>query len=451
MRDALANPLDLDFRTIIFMAGVTATTWVVTILPVLHQVSRLSVVEGLRHDPRTMPVSRGAARSRQALMTAQVALTVMLLIGALLFIRAYEHRIGLDKGFNAGGLLTVAIGQAPDVQRDAGPLAAEILERVRALPGVQSVSQASLLPPSTQSGGFGPMIIDGQEPAERPDPSTWPMLSLNDVDSSYFETMSIVAVEGRLFDGTTRQDQIVIDEKFARQYWPNRSPIGSRFRLGRTGHGSVSEYEVLGVSRSLRADRVVTPSGSPVYFGFFRLESDYQPLNFLVKVDDERRLPMVVETVRSIGPRLLVRGDTVEARYRRLEADNRLAAAITSGFGTLAWIVAAAGIYAVMAFLVSGRTREIGIRMALGADTGGIRRMVISSSLRFVVIGSALGIVGAGVASQWIEAQLFGVSSTDPLTYGTVTVLILITTLAATWLPARRAAQVDPATTLRAE
>jgi putative ABC transport system permease protein len=450
MRDALVNPLDLDPRSVGFMGVVAACTWALTTVPVIVQVSRTSVLDGLRHDPRTTPVSRRAARARQILMTAQVALTVMLLVGGLLFVRAYMHRVGLDKGFDADGLLTLTVSQAPDAAIAPVDLSDKILTRLRTLPGVLGVSQAGLLPPSTQAGASGPMNIRGREEGPK-EPATWPMVSLNNVDPEYFRTMSIVAVEGRLFDDSTNQDQIVIDEKFARRYWPGESAVGARFNLGGSGQGGVKEFEVLGVSRSLRADRVVTDSGAEVYFGFIRLSSDYRPQSFVIRVDDEERLPMIVETIRSIGSRLVVRVDTVEARYRRLEADNRLAAAITSGFGTLAWVVAAAGIYAVMAFLVAGRTREIGIRLALGAERATVLRMVMWSSLKFVSVGVLTGLGAAALASAWFQERLFGVSPTDPLTYGTVALLVVVTAMAATLLPARRAARVDPAITLRSE
>jgi predicted permease len=450
MRESLTNPLDVDARLLAFMAIVTTVTFGITTVPSVLQLSRLSVVAGLRHDPRTMPVSRGAARSRQWLMTAQVALTVVLLSGAVLYVRTYQARIGVDKGFNSSGLATLAVFRAPDATEDAAQLGAAILERVRALPGVQAVSQVGMLPPSTQAGAMGPMTIAGRESVPV-DVSEWPMVSLNSVDPEYFRTMSIVAVEGRLFDATTRQDQIVIDERFAKRYWPNESAIGARFNIGGTGQSGVSMFEVVGVSRSLRQDRTHLPSGQEVFAGFIRRVPTSSSLNFVVRMDDARRLNMLADAARSISPRLVVRVDTVEARYRRLEADNRLAAAITSGFGTLAWIVAAAGIYAVMAFLVSGRTREIGVRMALGADRPAIRSMILSSSLRFVALGVGVGLATAGVASQWIGARLFDVSPLDPVTYLTVAAIVVATALVATWLPARRAAQVDPATTLRAE
>jgi ABC-type antimicrobial peptide transport system permease subunit len=146
-----------------------------------------------------------------------------------------------------------------------------------------------------------------------------------------------------------------------------------------------------------------------------------------------------------------VRVDTVNELYARLDADTRLAAAITSGFGTIALVVATSGIYAVMAFLVAGRAREIAIRIALGADRGGVRRMVLQSSLRVVAAGAAIGIVAAVVAARAIASQLPGVTPTDPTTYLGVAGLLVVAAMAAAWWPARRASRVDPAVTLRGQ
>ena len=446
MREALANPLDIDPRVIGFVTAIAAVAWLLTSIPSVMRLAKLSVVDGLRHDPRVMPVSGAAARTRQLLMTAQVSLTVVLLIGALLYIRTYRTRVGLDKGLDATAVATLQVTQAPDGTREKADLEAEILARLRGLPGVQAVARTWSLPPSTQSGSAGPLTINGQVAD-----SKWTMVSHYNVDPDYFRVMSIALVAGRFFDANTPPEQVVIDERFARAFWPNVSPLGSKFRIGSTGTGGVSEFEIIGVSRQMRADRSATETGIDVFVSYIRLSPKSVPLTFVAKLDDERKLPTLGEAARSVAPRLLVRTDTVEARYRSLEGDTRLAAAITGGFGAIAWIVATCGIFAVMAFLVAGRTREIGIRMALGADRASVRRMVLGSSLRAVLLGVVLGLGASAIASQWIAAQLYGVTPTDPVTYFSVAGLIILTAAVATWWPARRAAGVDPAITLRAE
>lgn len=445
MRDALTNPLDLDTRLVVFMTGAGAFTWIVATLPAVITMSRGSLTQGLRNDSRTGDGPAGAARSRQWLMASQVALTVMLLTGASVYVRAYLHRIGLDKGLDTRGVVTLTVGQAPDAERDAKVLTAEILEHLRAIPWITAVSRVSLLPPSTQAGTTGPIRIDGRDGDQGV-----VMVSLNDVDPEYFHVMSIRAVQGRLFDATTRQDQVVIDEKFARRFWPDGSAIGARFATGGRRSG-VDTYEVIGVTRDMRTDRIVNEAGIDVFTGFFRLSPTYEPLSFVVRTDDDQRAPILADVVRGLGSRLVVRVDTVEARYRRLEADTRLAAVITSGFGTIAWIVAAAGIFAVMAYLVAGRTREIGIRMALGADRRGVRALILRSALTCVAGGLFAGLVATLALSRIVASSSQSVPAADLWTCGAVTLVVVGTSVLATWLPAHRASRIDPAITLRAE
>ena len=446
MREALTNPLDVDPRALGFMIAIAAATWLLTSLPSIWRVSQLSVVDGLRNDPRTMPVSRGAARSRQLLMAGQVALTTLLLVGALLFVRSYAHRAGLDKGFDATNLVSIAVSPGPDAPRRGAELEGEILERLRATSFVRSVSLTDSPPPTTQSGTMAPLTIEG-----RPSTGDWIMLHFKDGDPEYFRTMDIRIVQGRPFDAATRQDQIVIDERFARRFWPDGSALGARFRLGGTGHSGVTVYEVIGVSRELRPDRLANDRGEEVFVAYFRLSPAYHPLRYVARLDSESRVPDLATIVRSLAQRSMVRVNTINELYARLDADTRLAAAITSGFGLMALIVAVGGIYAVMAYLVAGRAREIAIRMALGAGRADVRRMVLQSSLGFVVIGAGVGLAAAALAARAIGAQLAGITATDPVTYGAVLGVLVGASILAAWWPARRASRVDPAMTLRAE
>lgn len=448
MRDALVNPLDLDPRVLAFMVLIASATWMVTIVPAVLTVSRLSVVEALRHDSRTQPVTRGAARSREWLMSTQVALTVILLIGAALYIRTYSERIGLEKGLDARAVGTLLVSPAPGTKVNALELGRDIMTRLRALPGVKSLARTGTVPPSLQAGIGGSLVVDGRD-----DSLGEVKLAFYTVDDEYFETMGIGIVEGQAYDESFEPDAVVVDQRFAKKYWPNGSSLGASFNIGggSAGVGGVSSFRIVGVSRELRGEVRVTERGEEVFVVYLRPSATSSSLSFVIKLDDDARLPMIADVARSVAPNLVVRTDTVEARYRRLEADTRLAAAITSGFGTLAWIVAAGGIYAVMAFLVSGRTREIGIRMALGADEHAVRLMVLAASLKAVLVGAALGLAASALVFQSIASQLFNVTPTDPKTYAAVTALVLVTSLAATWFPARRAARVDPAITLRSE
>jgi predicted permease len=438
MRSALANPIDVDLRAIGFTVAIAAAAWLLSSLPSVLRISGLSVVTGLRHDPRVMPVSGGTARARHGLMAAQVGLTVLLLVGALLYIRTYQSQTGVDKGLNAESVATLSV--AADTGVNKSDLEAEIVARLRQLPQVRAVARTSTLPPSVEAGMIGPLGTLGREgdAGRVKTASYW-------VDPDYLSVMGISLIQGRLFDADGPRDQVVIDERFARAYWPNGDAVGAHYNLGERNH------EVIGVTRALRTDLTETPEGHPIFVVYSPLPRTSHPLTFVIKVSDERVLTDIAAVARSAAPRLRVSTDTIEQRYARVYGDTRLAAAITSGFGVLAWLVAGAGIYAVMAFLVAGRSREIGIRMALGADEHSVRGMVLRSSLRSVTLGVVLGLAASALAYQSISARLFGVTPTDPQTYASVTGLVLVTALLATWFPARRAARVDPAITLRSE
>jgi predicted permease len=446
MRTALTNPLDVDGRVLAFLLAVAALTWLLTATPAIARLARFSVVDGLRDDPRTMPVSRAAARTRRWLVAGQVALTTLLLTGSLLFVRSYLAETGAEKGFDASNIATVEVFPASDAPRRGADLESAILDRLRATPWIRATSRTDSLPPNTQSGISARLTVD-----DRPPTTERVMLHFADVDPEYFETMQVHVIEGRSFDRSTPQDQVLIDERFARRYWPAGSPIGSRFRMQGAGVGGVNLFQVAGVVRELRADRTATAEGDEVYRAYIRISPTYHPLAFVARLDGEHRIADLTAMVRSVAERSVVRVDTIDARYARLHADTRLAAAVTSGFGVVALLVATTGIYAVMAFLVAGRSRELAIRLALGADGRGVRALVLRSALGAVAAGGLVGLVAAALASRWIRAEFGGAVAADPMSYTSVAALLAVVALAATWWPARRAARLDPAVTLRNE
>ena len=446
MRQALTNPLDLDVRTMIFMILIAGATWLLTSLPAIWRVSRASILDALRDDSRVLPVTRAAVRSRQLLMSGQTALTVLLLVAGALYVQTYTALVGRNKGFDASRIATIEVFPAEDAPRQGRDLEMELLDRLRSLPGVRHASRTSSLPPATASGMRARLNVD-----DRPPTTESIFIHFANVDPEYFTTMGMHVIEGRAFGSGSPADDVVIDERFARAYWPQGSAVGSRFRMGGARSGGVNLFHVVGVSRALRTDRLMDESGVNVFQAYVAILPKSNPLTFVARLDDERQIAGLPALVRSIARRSVVRIDTVDARYARLDADRRLAAAVTGGFGTIALIVATSGVFGVMAYLVAGRRREIGIRMALGADASSVRRLVFGSSMRFVALGVGVGLIAAAVGAQWIQSQLFGVTPTDPRTYASVSGLVIFTAIAATWWPARRAAAIDPASTLRAE
>lgn len=445
MTRPLANPIDLDARALACMTIAAVATWFLTCVPVARRATRADVVELLKRDDRTMGVSAGA-RLRQTLMVGQVALTVMLLIAAALTVRTYAANVGLEKGFDSSGLAAVEVVQPRRSSANPAELEQTLVDRLRSMPGVDGVARTDGMPPSTQGGIGNYLFVDGRE-------RTTERIKLAGyaVDPDYFSTMGVRLLAGRVFAPGDPPGYVVVDERFAARYWPNGDALGARFNMGGSGWSGVSDFEIVGVAAPVRMESTETPGGDEVFVVYHPISPKYSPLSFVVRLEDERQLGALASLVRSLAPGAIVRVDLVEERYRRLYGDVRLAASVTGGFGALAFVVAMAGVYGVMAFLVTGRRREIGVRIAFGAQPTDIRRMFLAASARFVLVGAALGVAGAYATTRAVETKLQGVQAADPLTFAGVVIAVLVTALAATWLPARQAARVDPVISLRAE
>ena len=258
-------------------------------------------------------------------------------------------------------------------------------------------------------------------------------------------------VAGRWLQRGDPPGTTVIDERFARRYWPAGDAIGARFRVGTGRANGASEFEVVGVAGDVRMDQDVTAGGQEKFMGYMPLAPNYHPLSFVVRLDTSKGVGALASLAREIVPGTVVRTDLVDERYARLFGDVRLAAYVTAGFGALALFVATAGVYGLMTFVVTLRTREIGVRMALGAEPREIRRMCFRSSGLGVGAGLIAGAGGAVALLRSFETLFAGVSSADPATLLAVSGLVIAATALATWRPASRAARVDPAITLRAE
>ena len=445
MSDPLANPIDVDRRALAFLAAAASLTWLLASLPAVVRAARRDVLEVLMRDHRSGRTPIGIAL-RQLLTTAQVALTVVLLTGSVLVIRTYSAQIALEKGFDSRGLAAVTVLQPPNSGPPAVVLTETLLSRLRAQPGVIAVARAGSIPPSTAGGVGNKLSIVG-----RPTTAESIKLSTYTVDPQYFDTMGIRILAGRAFTAADPGGQLVVDEAFARKYWPAGDALGARFNMGGAGFAGAHEFQIVGIAAHVRGDRDVTVGGEDQYAVYGRIPSTSHPLSFVIRLEHPRQLGSLATLVREAAPGTIIRAELIDDRYARLFGDVRLAASVTAGFGVLAFVVAVSGIYGVMVFLVAIRTREIGVRLALGASPGRIRRMVLGSSAPFVAAGILLGIGASVAASTYLKSLLFGVSSFDPATLAAVGALLSVTALAAAYAPARRASQVDPAITLRAE
>jgi predicted permease len=450
-----ANPIDLDGRAFVFMLAAGLVAWALAALPVVVFAARASLLELLKLDGPTSPVSFGGTRLRRALTVAEIALAVLLAAGSVLYVRTYLKLIEIDKGFDSTGVAVVTFTIPPQllgsgIERAA--LAQQILDRFRALPGVLGAFQGSP-PPDT---GDSPTSIEQIEVDDRPPADTDLRMPRLWVDPDYFKTLRIPLVAGRMFEPGDPMTNVIISDGLARRLWPDGNAVGHRYRESPTYPWKT----VIGVVRRVRLLEDGT-TGPRNYFQTYVLRPPPPPpspnasrardggpsygfLTVTARVDSRARAGDLYRAARALEPRHILKVEFADDQYTRQFEDRLLAARIITAFGALALVLAAAGIYGLMTFLVAGRTREIGIRMALGASRADINRLITGSALRLVVAGALLGVAGALALSRWIQSQLFGVRGTDAATLTLVALGVIGIAIVATRQPARQAGLVDP-------
>jgi putative ABC transport system permease protein len=442
----LTNPIDIDGRAAAFMAIVAGAAAVATSLPAAWLAARPRLADRLRLAGSTVTMSRRQMAARYVLMTGQVSLTVMLLVIAGLLVRSYLARLDEDKGFDSTALAAIEVRQPRGTPRKAADLDREILERLRSSPAVRSAARTFRLPPGLRGGTAADLWIQGMASAAGRVANT-----RFSVDPEYYRTMGIRLLAGRFTIDGDSPDKVVVDAEFAHRFWPDGNAVGARFWTGRAVPPKDGPSEIVGVASRVRLDTAQVPMGGDVYVLHGPMSRDSAPLTFVVRLASTEHLRDVTGIVRSMADGCLVRTSLMNDRYAEVYGDTRIAAGLTGGFALIAFPVAMVGLYGITAVLVSSRTREIGIRLALGAGKHDIRKLVLGPATRFLAAGIILGLLGALLASRAIESQLFGVKPVDPVMYAVVVAAIGFTSSLATWRPARRATNVDPIITLKAE
>jgi predicted lysophospholipase L1 biosynthesis ABC-type transport system permease subunit len=288
------------------------------------------------------------------------------------------------------------------------------------------------------------------------------------VEPAYFAVTKLPLRSGRYLEESDPPTNVVVSETFAKRFWPRGSPVGHTFRADRSWYED--PQTVVGVVSDFRIDPRKMPDEADSRFYVYAVlprqglagargwtettidtGGSFGFMDVTVRLNSSARLPAVQAVVQRLEPKLQVTAELVDDTYARQNADVLLSTRVVGAFSVIAFIVAIAGLYGVIAFTVASRTREIGIRIALGAERRDISRLVLSSSARLVLTGSAIGCGVAFGVARWIQAQFFGVSPVDPSTYFVVAAVVTGAALAATWQPAAEAARVDPALTLRSE
>jgi len=452
-----------DVRVLGFALLMSLLTAVVFGLAPALQALKFDLQTALKEGGRTAASSKGRTGLRQALVVAEVALSLMLLVGAGLLIRSFWQLQQVDTGFRAEKLLTMRLfppaSTYPNDQRVAA-FYENLLERVRSLPGVKDAAAAEGVPLGDRSGGTV-MQTEGQPVELTPLNSAGRRV----VSPEYFRTLGIRLLRGRFLEQADQEKTTpvaVVNETLARAHWPNQDPLGRRIRLlnGPPERATTVFLTVVGVVADVKNGGLTETPGQEVYvplrqrtaaiggMGFERqmslaVRASVEPMNLVNAIRQEvwaidRNIP--ITSVRAMEQ--ILAGVTVQPRFNMI---------LLGIFAAVALVLAAIGLYGVIAYAVSQRTREIGIRISLGATQGNVLGLVLRQGMKLVGIGLVLGVAGAVGLTRVLVKMLYEVKPTDPATFLSMSLLLVLVALFAAWLPARRAAKVDPMEALRHE
>ncbi len=443
----LGFDLSFDARVLGAAAGVTLATALAFGLAPALRASKVEVAGALRSGNG----GPGRTRLQSALVVAQVALSLVALVVAGLFVRGLQRAATVATGIRQPEqvlLADVNLYTAGYADSAARQVVDGLLEEVRAVPGVRSAAVATQLP--LGFGGFANISVELDGVPSRPEEPRMALMSL--VSAGYFETAGVPIVRGR---GITKEDRpggqlvVVVNEEFARRNWPGQDPIGKQLHFGgNTGPW----YVVVGVCGDVKGDRLDRPAPPAFYRSIHGRRPDGFTLHLRAAGDPRALQQAVRRAAERIYPDLpLTNLRTMAEHMGAATAVQRVGAGASSAFGLLALVLAAVGLFGVLSYSVAQRTREMGVRLAVGASPRDVRRLVVGRALRLGAIGVAAGLPLAVGAGLLLRGLIFGVSPFDPMTFGRVVALVAGVALVAAWLPARRAARVDPIIALQAE
>jgi predicted permease len=437
----------MDWRVVSFSILATLAAALVAGLAPALQSSRADLTAALRADG--LDAGRPRLRLRSAFVVFQVALSLVLVVAAGLFLRALQRGSNIDPGFDDRNVevISLDLSLARYNEQTGNPFVKELLARVRAIPGVETASAAVDLPLDGGRVGLGPLRIPGRAapPDQQDFDADW-----NVVEPGYFSAIRLPIVLGRDFgDGDTRgaMEVAIVNEPFARAAWPGENPIGKQVEhLRRDQRVTLT---IIGVTSNARLTWLTEPQGPVIYRP--HAQAYLERLHLLARTATGGSIvPEVRTLLREMSPNLPITSSTTLSVMTGLNLlPQRIAASVAGTLGLVGLLLAAIGIYGVTSYAVARRTREIGIRMALGADSGRVLGLVLRQGATLTAIGSLIGLAIAAAAARALESLLFGVPGLDPLTFTGTAALFALVALAATVVPARRAASIDPMRALR--
>jgi predicted permease len=447
-------PIDLGLRmdatTILFAIGVSVVTGVVFGLAPALQASSPQTVNALKEEGRSGSGGRATGRLRNTLVVAQVAVCLVLLVGATLFLRSFVAAQSLSPGFEADRLVTASMDMFPsgytgqryrDFQRRA-------VEAVSALPGVTAVAFGSRMPVGFGGNNSMGVTIEGYVPRENEEV----VIAYSTVGARYFEAMGIAVRQGREYNDTDTAESprtVVINESMAKRYWPQGNALGSRIQMSQNTH------EVIGIVADSKYSSINERPLAQLFYPMAR--NEVSTLRMFVRTNGDPA-PLVADVrnaIRGLDPALPVYdARTVTEHMQVAVFAQRMAANLLGAMGVLALLLASIGLYGVMSYAVSQRTQEMGIRLALGASPSALLAMIVRQGMTLTTVGLVIGLalaLGAFGSIGAVRTLLPGISPLDPLTFVAVPVVLGLIALLATWVPARRAGKVDPIVALRVD
>ena len=456
--------VDVDWRVVLFTVGVSVITGIVFGLIPALQGSRTDLGAALKEGGGRTGTGLRHNRVRSVLVVTEVALALVLLIGSALLIRTSIALRTVDAGFDSSNVLTMRMSLAGERFLKSSVVDQVIrdgVERLKALPGVENASATCCIP---LEGGYGlPFVIVGRPLKDGPYHGGGGWLT---VSPGYFEVFKIAARKGRTFDDRDTagaQPVVIINEAMAKEFWPEGNPIGERLTIGRGVMGEFAaepDRQIVGVVSDVRDGGLDADPRPAMYIPQGQVPDAVNALNVRItpmawvvrtRVAVTAMAAPIQEQLRIATGLPVARVRSMDEVVSRSVSRERFNMLVMTIFGASALLLAAIGIYGLMSYAVEQRTQEIGIRLALGARVGDVRRMIVVQGMRLALIGVAVGIAAAFGLARFISSFLFGVGAWDPLVFVAIPVLLTMVALFAVWRPAARASRVDPMSALRYE
>lgn len=417
------------------------------------QISRTEVQQILKSGSGRSS-SSGPRRAQNMLVVAEVSLSLMLLVMAGLMIRSFAKLTNIDPGMQTRNVMTMRVNRSPAASKNGAQNAAffqQVIDKVKTLPGVEAIAVTSHMP-FVYTEDWTVTIDSPSIPSDRQTQN----VDTRTVSADYFSTMRIPLLAGEPFsiqDGRETPPVIIVNETFAQRFWPNENAIGKRIRPG-PADSKNPWFAIKGIVKDSAQGALDRPVKPEAYFALEQMAGQYRRMNLAVRtsVDPKSLVGAIQLAIREVDKNQPVyQIQTVDELIGNTVGTRRFAVFILTMFAVLALVLATTGIYGVISYSVAQRTREIGIRLALGAQATDVLRLVVVQCMRLAVGGVVIGLAAAFGLTRLMNSLLFGVSATDKMTFGLVALSLLLVALVASYFPARRAMKVDPMVALHYE